>query len=345
LTRPCFRSILWCSARPQHSDEPVRRFLSGTIQILLVLVAVVVLVVAYFATRDYSEDFRERHGKFRSVQTDSTEVDTLVTRSWVTIKSSSGLQAACGVVVPNQPAGTPNKKYPAIILLGGKATGKNAVRYAFNIDDVVIVSPDYAYEPRQSYSAMQFLDDVPEIHGAILDMIPSVMLALDYLERRGDVEMSKVVVMGYSFGAPFVPVIMANDARPAVAVMVYGGGDMESLIRHNVGRYEGPFAANVAGMLSGVLLRPLEPLRYVGKISPRPVLMVNGEDDEQVPRANAEMLYESAGQPKKILWLESKHVNPRNIALTIKILQTLRGELVTLGILKSGLPPMPSMAR
>jgi len=323
----------------------VRRFLSGILQILLVLVAVIVLVVAYFATRDYSEDFRERHGKFRSVQTDSTEADALVIRSWVTIKSTSGLQVACGVVVPNQPAGTPSKKYPAIILLGGKATGKNAVRYAFNIDDVVIVAPDYAYEPRDSYSAVQFLGDLPEIHGALLDMIPSVMLVLDYLERRGDVDMSKVVMMGYSFGAPFVPIIMANDARPAVAAMVYGGGDMESLIGHNVGRYEGPFVANVAGMLSGVLLRPLEPLRYVGKISPRPVLMINGADDEQVPRANAEILYESAGQPKKIVWLESKHVNPRNIALTMTIIQTLRGELMALGILKSGLPPRPSMAR
>jgi hypothetical protein len=323
----------------------VRRFLLGTVQLVLVLIAIVVLVVAYFATRDYSDDFRERHGTFQSIRTDSTETDTLVTRSWVTLTSSSGLQISCGVVVPHQPAGTPSKKYPAIIALGGKATGKNAVRYAFGIDDVVIVSPDYAYEPRRSYSVLQFPEDLPDIHGAILDMIPSVMLALDYLERRGDVDMSKVVMMGYSFGAPFVPIIMANDARPAVAAMVYGGGDMESLIRHNVARYESPFVADLVGKISGVLLRPVEPLRHVGKISPRPVLMINGVDDEQVPRENAEMLYDGAGQPKKIVWLESKHVNTRNIALTMKILQTLRAELVTLGILKSGLPPMPPMGR
>lgn len=323
----------------------MQRFLSVILQILLVLVAVLVLAVAYFATRDYSEDFRERHGTFRSVETDSTEADTLVTRSWVTIKSSSGLQVSCGVVVPHRPAGTPNRKYPAIVLLGGKATGKNAVRYAFDIDDVVIVSPDYAYEPRRSYSVGQFLGDLPEIRGAILDMIPSVMLALDYLERRGDVDMSRVVMLGYSFGAPFVPIIMANDARPDVAAMVYGGGDMESLIRHNVGRYEGPFVSDLVGRISGVLLRPVEPLRYAGRISPRPVLMINGLEDEQVPRANVEMLYESAGQPKKIVWLESKHVNTRNIALTMTILHTLRAELVALGVLQSGLPPMPPVDR
>lgn len=324
---------------------PVRRVLRGIFQIALVLTAITVLVVAYFATRDYSDDFRERRGTFQSVSTDSTESDTLVSRSWVTISSNSGLRVACGVVEPREVAVTPNRKYPAIILLGGKATGKNAVRYAFNIDDVVIVAPDYAYEPRRSYSIWEFLGDVPDIHGAILDMIPSVMLVLDYLERRGDVDMSKVVTLGYSFGAPFVPVIMANDARPAVAAMVYGGGDMESLIRHNVARYEGPFVSDLVGKLSGILLRPLEPLRFVGKISPRPVLMINGREDEQVPRENTEMLYESAGQPKKIVWLESKHVHPRNIDLTMKIIGTLREELVALGILKSGLPPMPSMGR
>jgi dipeptidyl aminopeptidase/acylaminoacyl peptidase len=171
------------------------------------------------------------------------------------------------------------------------------------------------------------------------------MLVLDYLERRGDVDMSKVVMLGYSFGAPFVPVTMANDPRPAVAAMVYGGGDMESLIRHNVGRYEGPFIAALVGKISGVLLHPLEPLRYVEKISPRPVLMLNGLNDEQVPRPNTEMLYEKAGQPKKIIWLESKHVNTRNVALTLKIIQTLRNELVALDILRSGLPPMPPGGR
>lgn len=323
----------------------MRRFVSGLIQILLVLIAVAVLVVSHFATRDYTDRFREKHGMFQSARTDSTEGDTFVARSWITLTSTSGLKVACGVVVPHQPAGTLNRKYPAVIVLGGNATGKNAVRYAFDIDDVVIVSPDYTYEPRRSYSVMEFLGDLPDIHGAILDMIPSVMLALDYLERRGDVDMSKVVMMGYSFGAPFVPIVMVNDARPAVAAMVYGGGDMESLIRHNVGRYENPFVAGLAGVLSGVLLRPLEPLRHVGRISPRPVLMINGSDDEQVPRSNVEMLYEAAGQPKKLVWLDSKHVNTRNIALTVKILQTLREELEKLGTLKRRLPPEPPQDR
>ena len=64
-----------------------------------------------------------------------------------------------------------------------------------------------------------------------------------------------------------------------------------------------------------------------------------------MPRANTEMLYESAGQPKKIVWLESKHVTTRNLALTVKIIGTLRAELVAMGILRSGLPPMPPADR
>ena len=194
-------------------------------------------MVAYFATRDYSDDFRERHGKFQSVENgfhrSGHARDPFVGHDHKHVRAAGGVRGRRAASARRN--AQPESILPSS-LLGGKATGKNAVRYAFDIDDVVIVSPDYAYEPRQSYSVMEFLGDLPEIHGAILDMIPSVMLALDYLERRGDVDMSKVVMMGYSFGAPFVPVIMANDARPAVAAMVYGGGDMESLIRHNVGQ-------------------------------------------------------------------------------------------------------------
>jgi len=34
-----------------------------------------------------------------------------------------------------------------------------------------------------------------------------------------------------------------------------------------------------------------------------------------------------------MIWLESKHVHPRNLALTRTIIRTLRDELVRLGIL------------
>jgi fermentation-respiration switch protein FrsA (DUF1100 family) len=74
-------------------------------------------------------------------------------------------------------------------------------------------------------------------------------------------------------------------------------------------------------------------MRFVEKIAPTPLVMINGTEDEQVPRANTVMLYEAAREPKTLIWIESAHVHPRNIELTRRIIATLRGELVRLNIL------------
>jgi len=329
----------------------VKRFFILLLKIGLPLIAVAVITYVYLYTQDFSDYFGERKGVLAGVSVEPAGSDTFFEKSWLRLENSDGFSTLCGLLVPKGRPGfsgegdsagspvratrsRPGKRYPAIILMGGKTTGKYAVDYALDIQDVILVAPDYPYEPRDSYSVIEFAADVPEIRKAIVDMIPSVMLITDYLWRRPDVDTTKIVLLGYSFGAPFVPCIVAHDRRCAVAVMVYGGGDMGSLIRHNVARYEGALVSECVGRLSGLLLQPLEPLRFVEEISPIPLLMINGAKDEQVPRENTLMLYRAARQPKKLIWLESRHVHPRNVELTRRIIQTLKSELVNLQILQ-----------
>ncbi len=42
-----------------------------------------------------------------------------------------------------------------------------------------------------------------------------------------------------------------------------------------------------------------EPIRWVGKISPRPILFIHGDHDQYLP--DFDRLYEAAGEPKE-LW-------------------------------------------
>jgi len=328
----------------------VKRFFRLLLKIVLPLIAVAVIAYLYLYTQDFTEYFGERKGVLASVSVEPIGSDTFSDKSWLRLENGDGFSVLCGMLVPKERPGfpiapdsgrahggeTPShsvKRYPAVILLGGKTTGKYAVEYALDIQDVILLAPDYPYEPRDSYSIIEFAADIPEIRGAIVDMIPSVMLITDYLWQRPDVDTTRIVLLGYSFGAPFVPVLVAHDRRSAVAAMVYGGGDMGSLISHNVARYEGALVSDFVGRLSGLLLRSLEPLRFVDEISPIPLLMINGTGDEQVPRENTLMLYRAARQPKKLIWLESGHVHPRNVELTRRIIQTLKSELVDLQIL------------
>ena len=311
----------------------MKRFFVVLLKILLPLVGILTLAVWYFYTHEYTEYYSERRGSLTGVREEQAEGDSLFHKYWVNLESDGGLSVACGLLAPVRSPGATRERYPAIIVLGGKTTGKDAINYAFDIRNVVVVAPDYPYTPRPSYSFLEFLIDVPEMRTAALDMVPSVMLVMDYLARRPDVDTSRIVLLGYSFGAPVVPAVIAQDRRPAVAAMAYGAGDLTSLIRHNVARYRGPLESELAGRLAGLLLRPLEPLRYVDRISPTPLIMINGTQDEQIPRGNVDLLYWTARQPKKLIWLESRHVNPRNVELTIRIIRTLKGELTQLGIL------------
>jgi dienelactone hydrolase len=284
----------------------------------------------YFFTKDYSNYFAERKGTLIRHEFDTVSSDSLFEKSFVTLQSSTGLSVECGMLIPVQKG----KRHPAVILIGGKATGKHAIDYAVDTRNIILIAPDYPYEPREKYTPLQILADIPKVRRAMLDMVPSVMLVMDYLRGRDDVDTSKTILLGYSFGAPFVPSIVAHDRRVAVAAIVYGGGGLRSLIAHNVRRYEGPLLSHLVGILGCILLRPLEPMRYVDRISPTPLIMINGVDDEQIPRENVEMLYNKAGQPKKIIWLESMHVRPQNVELTKTIVRKLREELAQMKVLE-----------
>ena len=50
-------------------------------------------------------------------------------------------------------------------------------------------------------------------------------------------------------------------------------------------------------------IEELRPVEYVSRVSPIPLLLVHGEEDELVPVADAGRLFEAAGEPKELLLL------------------------------------------
>lgn len=232
----------------------------------------------------------------------------------LTLRSSTGSVVRAMVRVPR--SGSP--PYPAVVLVGGIELGRrvaalpglNAIaRYA------IIVSPDYpiVLEPGL-LEGLGLLRAGPRLRAAAFDLVAQVGLQVDYLLSRRDVARDRVFLVGSSFGAPAVVIAGGVDPRPAAVIALYSGGNIGSLVTHvlELGGAErvSPWQAAVAGRGLALLLTPLEPTRYVGRISPRPVLMVNGARDSLIPRANVDALYEAAGQPKDILWVRSEHVHP-----------------------------------
>ena len=51
-----------------------------------------------------------------------------------------------------------------------------------------------------------------------------------------------------------------------------------------------------------------DPLHYVGRISPRRLLMISSREDRYFPAESAELLFERAGEPKRMVWTDSGHI-------------------------------------
>jgi fermentation-respiration switch protein FrsA (DUF1100 family) len=273
------------------------------LSIVIVLLAVYITGEIYRAL-DYREKFLDRHGTL----TESAE--RLIGETGghleleITLESSTGLRTDGFIRVPAED-GT---LHPAFLILGGLRTGRKTLDYISGTKNIVLLALDYPYEGEKNrMGTWEFIGSVPRIRRAVLDTAPAAMLAVDYLLERNDVDPARIIVIGGSLGTFFVPAHAAIDGRTAAAVMIYGAGDVQHLLRASG---EIPrLLSRPAGWLGAVLLSPVEPLRYVGDISPRPLLMINGSEDRRIPERCSRLLHEAANEPKTVKWIDAAHVS------------------------------------
>ena len=84
-----------------------------------------------------------------------------------------------------------------------------------------------------------------------------------------------------------------------------------------------------------------EPARYVAAIAPRPLLMVNGVDDPQMPASAVRSLYAAAGEPKSIVWLRTGHLMPDDSTLIRALVDTTLARLPVLHLESARGPVSP----
>ncbi len=137
--------------------------------------------------------------------------------------------------------------------------------------------------------------------------LQDVLAAVDFVEER--IPGASIGLLGYSMGASIA--IMAAARRPDIAAVVADSPfarqrDAVSLRMRQVLRVpHGPLLALVdllLGRLSGYHFRDVEPLREVGLLSPRPLLLIHGDADTVTDPRDSASLYTAAGEPKE-LWI------------------------------------------
>lgn len=141
----------------------------------------------------------------------------------------------------------------------------------------------------------------------VIQTVKDAGRGLDLLVERG-VARNRIGLVGLSRGAQLAFVVGGADDRFAAVAAIIGG--------HFDFREDGHLPAAC-------------PANYIGRISPRPLLMVNGNADPDYIRATSvEPLQALAREPKRFIWLETGHAVPQGenrTTITRWLLENLEG--------------------
>jgi dipeptidyl aminopeptidase/acylaminoacyl peptidase len=163
--------------------------------------------------------------------------------------------------------------------------------------------------------------------------------AIDFLYMLPEVDRGRIYLLGSSGGAAVSIYAAAHDKRvggvatlacPAEFDFMAGGRTVDSLIDRfrDIGIIRDPdFPSPVDKWLEG--FSQVAPVKHIGKIAPRPLLLVHGDSDDVVPIEHAERLYTEAGRPReKVILPGAGHrlrQDERAIAAVMPWLQKLAG--------------------
>jgi hypothetical protein len=240
----------------------------------------------------------------------------------VRLQSSTGIEVTGRLLRPASTA-----RLPAILLNDGRELNSRAIEYLPpEFGDIVVLSVDYPEAIPYSVGVKDLVVHGGRIRKAARLIPASFSLAGEWLASRNDVDATRVGLVATSFAVPFATIAAAMDARFRDVGLIYGAGDFASVMAANLD-LRPRWLRRPAAWLATRAFREFEPERHVALIAPRPLLMINGADDPQMPRDAVESLYNAAKEPKTLIWLKTGHLMPTDSVLIRSLVDTALARL------------------
>lgn len=241
-----------------------------------------------------------------------------------------GERATGRLLRPRQREGSVEGPLPAVLLNDGRELNSAALHYLPpEFGDVIVLSLDYPERIPYELNLRTLLFENAELKRQ-LRRIPRIFsLGAAYLAQRPEVDPSRIAMVVTSFAVPFGVLSAAEDHRFRNVGLIYGAGDLGTVLEANLS-LQSRFLRSATAWLAEQLYREFEPTRYVGRIAPRPLIMVNGADDPQIPVPAVQALYNAAREPKSLVWLRTGHLSPTDSVLIRALVDTTLARLPVL---------------
>ncbi len=219
--------------------------------------------------------------------------------------------------------------YPCVIIQHGYGSSKSDVKgmgaLQFTMKGYAVFAIDAQYHgERKVHGKDIFSTDIESDAKAMVQTVIDLRRATDLLQNRNGVDSKRISYLGVSMGAILGSIFAGVDTRIKAPVLVVGGGDWKTLVSESkIGPARIMRRELEAGRMPPVdviakKLQFAEPLNFIWRISPRPVLLINNKHDTIVPTNANKLLHEKARDPKKIVWLDgipgdpTGHIPPIN---------------------------------
>jgi putative redox protein len=148
---------------------------------------------------------------------------------------------------------------------------------------------------------------------------------IDFLYDRPEIDKAYLSLLGFSAGAAVSIYTAAHDSRVTSVIACscpaeFGFLDPESALERfrSIGTIRDKnFPRLVSEWAEG--FKKVSPVNYIQSISPKPVVIIHGEEDEVVPISHAYRLYDKAGEPRKLYTIPGAGHKLRNNEQAIKL--------------------------
>jgi len=255
----------------------------------------------------------------------------------VRLRDAAGLETTLLVKRPAPTAAVPQPRGPLVLLLGGHHAGRDAARIIPDTHGHVVAALSYPYRgTHRPQGASGVLRIAPAVRRASIETPLAVRLAIDWLVVQPWVDAAQVEAVGASLGVPFMSVAAATDHRITRLWAVHGAGRSRDLLAHNARPFvpSRPLQALAARAADALVAGPrLTAERWIGQVAPRPVVMINAEEDERLPRDAVLALWDAAHEPRTLVWMPGPHVQRNRPEVVQALLATVLERMAA--------PPVP----
>ncbi|MCB1107893.1 MAG: hypothetical protein KDK76_07345 [Chlamydiia bacterium] len=222
------------------------------------------------------------------------------------------------------PEKIPHEGLPCILIVGGLKTGRESLEYVPDHGQYALVAYEYPDMLKKLHKINVFWH-LYSVRKAALEVPPELISILKYLYQQTWLNREPISLMGYSFGATYMPVTYVKGELAGLklgpGVMCYGGAGIYCLFKANLPLPN--FLRDPVAAMAAAAFKPIDPILYASKMK-GDFLILNGIYDSQIPMGCATRLQDLVPEPKTVINLETEHMHPKNTELNLRLINISR---------------------